>query len=108
MFRVLHDEGAASGHDPGTPGSTMNGLIFTTTATSGWKAQCEAWAVSRRPFEVHQVQTGHFQFCHDVCARHSYEYKYRVRDNHSVAIFCPDSCNDGKPKHGRLAPAHKI
>ena len=60
-----------------------------TTKTAGWQSRCWHWAETKQPFEIHDMEAGHFMFCQELCAEYDYSYQYRCKGSESVAKFTP-------------------
>jgi hypothetical protein len=68
---------------------TMDQVNFTTTKSKGWEQKCKEWADANESFEIHSIESSHFTFCQNFCARHNYQYQFQIRAGEYVAIFTP-------------------
>jgi hypothetical protein len=62
---------------------------WTTTKKEGWQTECQHWVNAGQPFEIHDIETSHLGFCHELCASGKCKYQYQFRGSESVAIFSP-------------------
>ena len=60
-----------------------------TAAVTGWQQRCWELAEANMPFELRDIQTRHFIFCHQLCAEYAYHFAYKYVPGHSAALFRP-------------------
>ena len=60
-----------------------------STKSEDWQEQCQKLASEKVPFEIHEIESKHFEMCRSVCSQYNYGYKYRMSGNNLIAELRP-------------------
>lgn len=60
-----------------------------STKSEKWQQQCEKLANDKIPFEIHEIESKHFEICRSICSQFNYGYKYKMSGEDLVAELRP-------------------